>query len=294
MRRERVLGASRARSRLVSRHRPCAAIASIGRVLRTSVHRNRGMAQTDRISAARARGGESYGIEQREPVGGGIERLEVASGDLLHGPALEPRQVPQDGEIAGRHLHPRPDSVKGCAAPLLFRCCELAAPPADGVRQQERAAIRLRPIPDAAPLAPQKIWRHVMIGPVGSPAWWTAGPLTRKRPETAVRARLVHTEPARSGRDIPGDSSLRMRRSFSGAIRPVWHSILRGGPARAEVGQPAADDSPAGDMMVGCGEAVKMGFSAVTRALTAHRGATSCLVRRVKADTQRATPVGRH
>jgi hypothetical protein len=65
-----------------------------------------GADRSDRWAAlARALGGESYGIEQREPVGGGIERLEVASGDLLHGPAPEPRQVPQDGEIAGRHRH---------------------------------------------------------------------------------------------------------------------------------------------------------------------------------------------
>ncbi len=62
----------------------------------------------------------------------------------------------------------------------------------------------------------------------------------------------------------------------------------------AEVGELAVNDSPAGDVMVGCGEAVMKGLSVVVTALTAHRRATSCFVRRVTADTQRATPTVRH
>jgi hypothetical protein len=78
------------------------------------------------------------------------------------------------------------------------------------------------------------------------------------------------------------------------AVRPVWNSILRGVLTRAEVGQPAVNDSPAGDVMVGCEEAATRGLSTVASAPTAHRGATSWLVRRVTADRQRATPAGRH
>jgi len=66
-----------------------------------------------------------------------------------------------------------------------------------------------------------------------------------------------------------------------------------GSPVRAEVGQPAVNNSPAGDVMVGCGESEMIGLHAVTTTLAAHRRATSCLVRRVTADTQRATPAGR-
>jgi hypothetical protein len=62
----------------------------------------------------------------------------------------------------------------------------------------------------------------------------------------------------------------------------------------AEVGELAVNDSPAGDVVVGCGEAVMIGLSVVATALTAHRRATSCFVRRVTADTQRATAAGRH
>src|SRR5687767_1638184 len=68
----------------------------------------------------------------------------------------------------------------------------------------------------------------------------------------------------------------------------------RGVPTWAEAEQPAVNDSPAGDVMIGCGEAVTIGLNMAITALSADRRATSYLVRRVTADTQRTTPAGRN
>ena len=197
-----------------------------------------------------------------------------------------PTQQCGQSATAGRST-PRCTHTKQCIA----LSSQTRPPPADGVRVRELAATAEQNDTDphcGATRSPA--YRE----PEGAPAWWTSSPLTRKRPETAARASPVHTAPARPSRVVPGGSSLRMRRSFAGAVRPVWHLILWGVPTRAEGGQPAVNDLPASDVMVGCGEAVMIGISAVTTALTAHRRATSCLVRRVTADTQRAAPAGRH
>jgi hypothetical protein len=72
--------------------------------------------------------------------------------------------------------------------------------------------------------------------------------------------------PTANGLDTIGARRLVLTHAalVASAGRPIWNLILRGVRTRAEVAQPAVNDLPAGDVVVGCGEAATTRLSAVT------------------------------